>query len=93
MKKERKYSRDMYICSPFNEMLNGCVAQLDRAPDYGSGGLGFESLRVRQKNRFALRIGFFIALDSEPLAQEKRFQLRTILLLALGFQPAAFAKS
>ncbi len=22
------------------------VAQLDRAPDYGSGGLGFESLRV-----------------------------------------------
>lgn len=24
---------------------NGLVAQLDRAPDYGSGGLGFESLR------------------------------------------------
>lgn len=22
------------------------VAQLDRAPDYGSGGLGFDSLRV-----------------------------------------------
>ena len=29
--------------------VNGtvCVAQLDRAPDYGSGGLGFESLRER----------------------------------------------
>lgn len=26
---------------------NVCVAQLDRAPDYGSGGLGFESLRER----------------------------------------------
>ena len=25
----------------------GLVAQLDRAPDYGSGGLGFESLRAR----------------------------------------------
>ena len=24
------------------------VAQLDRAPDYGSGGLGFDSLRVYQ---------------------------------------------
>ena len=26
----------------------GCVAQLNRAPDYGSGGLGFESLRDHQ---------------------------------------------
>jgi hypothetical protein len=25
--------------------IDGFVAQLDRAPDYGSGGLGFESLR------------------------------------------------
>jgi hypothetical protein len=28
---------------------NGFVAQLDRAPDYGSGGLGFESLRDHLK--------------------------------------------
>ncbi len=27
---------------------NAPVAQLDRAPDYGSGGLGFESLRVHK---------------------------------------------
>src|SRR5207344_864839 len=27
------------------------VAQLDRAPDYGSGGWGFKSLRARQENR------------------------------------------
>ncbi len=30
------------------------VAQLDRAPDYGSGGWGFESLRARQFHEFAL---------------------------------------
>ena len=27
--------------------LSAPIAQLDRAPDYGSGGLGFESLWVR----------------------------------------------
>jgi hypothetical protein len=32
-----------YLCSPIKNV--GFVAQLDRAPDYGSGGLGFESLR------------------------------------------------
>ena len=30
------------------------VAQLDRAPDYGSGGWGFEFSRVRQLNLFSL---------------------------------------
>ena len=29
----------------------GCVAQLDRAPDYGSGGLGFESLRDHKNKK------------------------------------------
>ncbi len=29
---------------------HGFVAQLDRAPDYGSGGLGFESLRDHKKS-------------------------------------------
>ncbi len=27
-------------------LLSAPVAQLDRAPDYGSGGWGFDSLRV-----------------------------------------------
>lgn len=30
------------------------VAQLDRAPDYGSGGLGFESLRARHWDTFIM---------------------------------------
>jgi tRNA(adenine34) deaminase len=30
--------------------MNAPVAQLDRAPDYGSGGLGFESLRAYKMN-------------------------------------------
>ena len=30
--------------------LNGSVAQLDRASDYGSEGLGFESLRDRDNS-------------------------------------------
>lgn len=37
----------MYICPS----KNGYVAQLDRAPDYGSGGLGFDSLRDHLKGR------------------------------------------
>ena len=31
--------------------VSGPVAQLDRAPDYESGGREFESLRARQKNQ------------------------------------------
>jgi hypothetical protein len=37
---------------------NGFVAQLNRAPDYGSGGLRFESLRGHKKKRFL--IAFFL---------------------------------
>ena len=33
-------------------MVKGFVAQLDRAPDYGSGGLGFESLRDHKNNLY-----------------------------------------
>ena len=41
--------------------LNGSVAQLDRASDYGSEGLGFESLRVHpQKPSF--QMAFFMLL-------------------------------
>ena len=35
------FRKKRYICSP----IAVCVAQLDRASDYGSEGLGFESLR------------------------------------------------
>ena len=38
------------------------VAQLDRAPDYGSGGLGFESLRARQFARVSEVSDFSILL-------------------------------
>ncbi len=33
------------------------VAQLDRAPDYGSGGLGFESLQLRHRPRGVAQLG------------------------------------
>ena len=47
-------------------LLNAPVAQLDRASDYGSEGLGFDSLRVRQffsheKGRFSsVKSGLFV---------------------------------
>ena len=34
----------------FAPLEKGSVAQLDRAPDYGSGGLGFESLQGHEKS-------------------------------------------
>ena len=40
------------------------VAQLDRAPDYGSGGWGFESLRARYLNPSPPGEGF---LDWAPI--------------------------
>ena len=40
--------------------LNGSVAQLDRASDYGSEGLGFESLRDRANNQGLSLIKFLI---------------------------------
>jgi len=36
-----------YLCTL---ILQGLVAQLDRASDYGSEGLGFESLRDRERS-------------------------------------------
>lgn len=34
----------MYICTC--QITDGLVAQLDRVPDYGSGGCGFDSRLV-----------------------------------------------
>ena len=41
--------------------LNGSVAQLDRASDYGSEGLGFDSLRCHKKEKSLSNRGFFFA--------------------------------
>ncbi len=48
-----------YICNS----KNGCVAQLDRASDYGSGGWGFDSSRAHLvfKEKF-IRISLFFIL-------------------------------
>lgn len=41
------------FCLPLQRFKkqNGCVAQLNRASDYGSEGWGFESLRDHQQNK------------------------------------------
>ena len=39
-----RIKKKMYLCS-----ANGLVAQLDRVPDYGSGGCGFDSRLVHTK--------------------------------------------
>ena len=38
--------KKLYLCS-----ANGLVAQLDRVPDYGSGGCGFDSRLVHKNKR------------------------------------------
>ncbi len=42
------YKYFFYICTAFKKR-HGFVAQLDRASDYGSEGLGFESLQDHQE--------------------------------------------
>ncbi len=42
------------------------VAQLDRAPDYGSGGWGFESLRSRSKGAALKWSGSFFVMVCSP---------------------------
>ena len=48
----------------------GSVAQLDRAPDYGSGGLGFESLQGHSRilqNLVIIEIARFFAFTVPTL--------------------------
>ena len=42
-----QFEKSVYLCTrkSDNEELNGSVAQLNRASDYGSEGCGFESRR------------------------------------------------
>ncbi len=70
--------------------VTACVAQLDRASDYGSEGLGFESLRVhdqKQSPQRKLRT-FFMRFTESAFVKRKRgkrmkkadAQRRTLLL-------------
>ena len=48
-----QFEKSVYLCTrkskSDNEELNGSVAQLNRASDYGSEGCGFESRRNHEK--------------------------------------------
>ena len=50
-KKFGQFEKSVYLCTrkSDNEELNGSVAQLNRASDYGSEGCGFESRRNHEK--------------------------------------------
>ncbi len=47
--------KKLYFC---NAKRNGLVAQLDRVPDYGSGGCGFDSRLVHKKSQHQLAFSF-----------------------------------
>ena len=59
-KKFGQFGKSVYLCTrkSDNEELNGSVAQLNRASDYGSEGCGFESRRNHKREVF--RPLFFI---------------------------------
>ena len=44
------FNKNTYFCNAFEKKL-GAVAQLNRASDYGSEGLGFESLQRHQSKK------------------------------------------
>ena len=49
-----QFEKSVYLCTrkSDNEELNGSVAQLNRASDYGSEGCGFESRRNHKGERY-----------------------------------------
>ena len=55
-----QFEKSVYLCTrkSDNEELNGSVAQLNRASDYGSEGCGFESRR-NHKNRKIFSLFFY----------------------------------
>jgi hypothetical protein len=81
-----KYSLNHYLCSPI-DASQGFVAQLDRAPDYGSGGLGFESLRDRKSRTIACS-AFFMQKKVRPPG---RTYLQTPIIKAGMINPALFS--
>ena len=48
-----QFEKSVYLCTrkSDNEELNGSVAQLNRASDYGSEGCGFESRRNHKRSK------------------------------------------
>ena len=64
----KKHASERTHCTVGAHWLYPCgsapVAQLDRAPDYESGGLGFESLRVRHFFRYL--VGHSVTRFREP---------------------------
>ena len=58
-----QFEKSVYLCTrkSDNEELNGSVAQLNRASDYGSEGCGFESRRNHQRrgNRKIFSLFFY----------------------------------
>ena len=61
-----QFEKSVYLCTrkSDNEELNGSVAQLNRASDYGSEGCGFESRgshkRKKPRRKFTFSFGFFL---------------------------------
>ena len=75
----------MLIFAPSNSE-DGTVAQLDRASDYGSEGLGFESLQCHKKNP-KQRLGFlfaFILLQNNVKAQWEKAVYGSYNFAAIG---------
>ena len=59
--------------------MNAPVAQLDRASDYGSEGLGFESLRVYKFNCECKNENFLFYIFNFNNSQFKIFNYQLIL--------------
>ena len=53
-KKFGRFKKSMYLCTrkSDNEELNGSVAQLNRASDYGSEGCGFDEKGIINQSLF-----------------------------------------
>ena len=69
-----QFEKSVYLCTrkSDNEELNGSVAQLNRASDYGSEGCGFESRRNHKGEeieRFSLFL-FCISLELHYLCSK-----------------------
>ena len=62
-----QFEKSVYLCTrkSDNEELNGSVAQLNRASDYGSEGCGFESRRNHKKERMTAN-GVFLLRSCFP---------------------------
>ena len=73
--------------SGFRQRNQAPVAQLDRAPDYESGGQEFESLRARHHLAPGFRAKNFYGFCKEPSAalfELMRQDAATLPLLSLG---------